>query len=492
MGASHQRAVVVGGGLGGLSAAIHLASKGLRVRLLEKNEQVGGKANRMSWEGFHFDTGPSLLTLPFVLREVFEVAGKRMEDYLEVVPVRPACRYFFPDGTTFDAPGNLNAMRDAIAESFPQEVAGFDRFIRDGRRLWEVSGPAFLFNRMELATLFKINPIKGLAGLGALRKETLGESLKRYFKDPHLIQLFSRYATYNGSDPSRTPATFNVISYVEMAFGSWHVAGGIYVMIEALVQVAEELGVEISKCTEVAKVRFSQNGRKATGVELQSGKVIESDKVLLNVDAVTAMTGPLMTEHPKTKKWKEKWDKKEASSSGYVLLLAMDAQNPSLTCHNIFFCENYAQEFEELFDVPKPLTDPTIYISSPSKIDSSQAPAGKESWFVLVNAPSETKDSFWDDYEGVMLDKMKSVVPGFSTESVLWKKALSPTFLETRYGAWHGSIYGPSSNDLRSAFFRAPNRSGIDGLAFAGGSAHPGGGIPLVLTSGRLAAETLL
>ncbi|WOO39951.1 phytoene desaturase family protein [Rubellicoccus peritrichatus] len=491
MGSREKKAIVIGGGLGGLSAAIYLAAKGLDVQLLEKNEHLGGKANRLSWNNFHFDTGPSLLTMPFVLREVFEAAGRKMEDYLELIRVRPACRYFFHDKQIFDAPGDLSAMREAIKEAFPDDLEGFDSFVRDGRRLWEVSGPAFLFNRMELETLFKINPLKGLAGLGALRKETLGQSLNRYFKEPHLIQLFSRYATYNGSDPSKTPATFNVISYVEMAFGSWHVKGGIYAMVEALAKLANELGVEISTDSPVARIRFSEGHKSVAGVIMESGEIIDSNNVLVNADAATALQGPLMADHPQSKKWQEDWCRREASSSGYVLLLAMDSENTSLACHNIFFRKDYAREFTELFDQPKPLTCPTIYVSVPGKIDSTQAPPGKESWFVLVNAPSLTKTRDWENYSEGILEQMSDLVPGFNTETILWQNALPPTFLEKKYNAWKGSIYGPSSNDLRSAFFRVRNRGAARGLAFAGGSAHPGGGIPLVLTSGRLAAEII-
>lgn len=492
MAAHPDNAVVIGGGLGGLSAAIHLATAGHRVTLLEKNELPGGKANHYAWNGFQFDTGPSLLTLPFVLDGIFKSAGKRMEDYLELTRVRPACRYFFDDGLRFDAPGDLDNMRAGIAQNFPSELDGFDRFMRDGKRLWEVSGPAFLFNRMELATLLKIPPLKGLAGLGALKKETLGQSVKRYFRDPHLIQLFSRYATYNGSDPARTPATFNVISYVEMAFGSWHVQGGIYAMVRALEGLAIELGVEVRTQNPVERIEFAKDGKAVSGVVLDGGERLHAEKIVVNADAVTALCGPLMQAHPKADKWREKWSRPEVSGSGYVLLLAMDKSFPGLTCHNIFFNADYAHEFRDIFEQPKPLADPTVYISVPCKIDASQAPAGKEAWFVLVNAPSLDRCTDWPErYSDFLLDKIKSRLEDFSTTDVLHQKALTPRFLQERYAAWQGSIYGPSSNTLRSAFFRVPNRGPVRGLAFAGGSAHPGGGIPLALTSGRLAAEVV-
>ncbi|MGE9293429.1 MAG: phytoene desaturase family protein [Puniceicoccales bacterium] len=486
------KALVVGAGLGGLSAAIHLALDGHQVTLLEKNEQPGGKANYRHWNGYHFDTGPSLVTMPFVLRELFERAGRKLEDYLELTRVTPACRYFFSDGCRFEAPGNLEGMRAAIAETFPGEEVGFDKFIKNGKRLWEVSGPAFLFNPMELSTLFKINPLKGLAGLSALRPETLLASLQRHFKDPHLIQLFSRYATYNGSDPARTPATFNVISYVEMAFGSWHLQGGIYTLVKALVRLAEELGVEIRCQCPVQALTFASGGKSVSGVELGKGERLSSERVVINADAVTALSGPLMAQHPKAAQWKQAWSAKEVSGSGYVMLLAIEKNFPELACHNIFFCEEYAREFREIFDQAKPLGDPTIYISAPCKVDPSQAPGNGEAWFVLVNAPSLDRCADWpESYPNFLLKRLQALVPGFTPDSIRWQQNLGPTFLRDTYGAWQGSIYGPSSNSTASAFFRVRNRSSVRGLAFAGGSAHPGGGIPLVLTSGRLAAQAL-
>lgn len=486
------QAVVVGAGLGGLSAAIHLALDGHRVTLLEQNEQPGGKANHRSWEGYQFDTGPSLVTMPFVLRELFEKAGRRLDDYLELVRVQPACRYFFADGSCFDAPGTVKGMREAIAQTFPGEERGFDRFMEYGRRLWEVSGPAFLFNPLEVSTLFKINPIKGLAGLGALRPETLADSLQRFFKHPHLLQLFSRYATYNGSDPARCPATFNVIAYVEMAFGSWHLKGGIYTLVQALLKLAEELGVDVCTNCAAEAVTFTDGGKKVSGVVLPSGKTLPAERVVLNVDAVTALCGPLMAQHPQARQRRETWQCREVSGSGYVLLLALERQYSDLACHNVFFCPDYAREFREIFAEARPLGDPTVYISVPCKIDSSQAPENAEGWFVLVNAPSLDRFDDWPgDYSEFLLGRLESLVPGFSRSAVCWQQALGPKFLQSAYGAWQGSIYGPSSNSTRAAFFRVRNRGPVKGLSFAGGSAHPGGGIPLVLTSGRLAAKAV-
>lgn len=485
------RVIVLGGGLGGLSAAIHLAHAGKAVTLLEQNDTLGGKCNYRQWEGFHFDTGPSLLTMPFVVDELFAKVGRRREDYLEFTRVTPACRYFFPSGKRFDAPGTLEGFREAVANDFPEDIDGFNRFIKYCRDLWEVSGPLFLFNRLEPALAKKIRPHHALAGLAAMKPWTLRQAVERYFKSPELRQLFSRYATYNGSDAWRTPATFNVISYVEMEFGSWHIQGGIYALVQALAKLAAELGVEIQTGTKVSSLHFTPGGgRGVSGLALADGSSLVADQVIVNADGVAALTGPLFEEHPDSDAWRAKWTPREASSSGGVQLLAIDGVCDELVCHNIFFNRNYREEFIDLFDAPQPLREPTIYIAAPCKIDASQAPAGKEAWFLLVNAPDTERSPHWsEDYEARVRGQLAERLPWFSEDKVLWKQSLPPTFLRDAYGAWRGGIYGPASNDRRSAFLRLGIQGPVKGVYFAGGSAHPGGGIPLVLTSGRLAAE---
>ncbi|MGF1449310.1 MAG: phytoene desaturase family protein [Opitutales bacterium] len=487
---SEGRVAVIGGGLAGLSAAIHLRARGHDVTLFEKNERVGGKCNLIEHEGHRFDTGPSLLTLPDVLRSVFEVAGHRLEDHLDLVRLSPACRYFFADRLTFDAPGSHEGFREGVAQTFPDALDDFDRFWRFSKNLWQGAGRLFLFHPFEARTLFKVSPLQALAGLKALRPWTLRLCLEHHFSEPHLLQLFSRYATYNGSDPWRTPATFAVIAYAEMAFGSWHPRGGLYAMVQALENLARQSGVDIRTEECVCEVVF-QRGR-VTAVETERSGSMDTAGVVVAADAVAALTGELLAQHPDAAAAQKRYAKVEASGSGYVRLIALRQPRPELACHNVFFCEDYRREFDEIFDQAKPLTDPTIYVSVPSKVDATVAPPGTENWFVLVNAPSLDRHANWPEGYGGEVDaqlwQRLGIPPG---GQVHWTHDLPPTFLRDRYHAWHGSIYGPSSNGLTSAFQRVRNRSRVRGLAFAGGSAHPGGGIPLALLSGRMAAEAL-
>ncbi len=484
------RSLVLGGGLGGLSAAIHLAQRGHEVTVLERNDHAGGKCDRHEEDGFHFDIGPSVLTLPFVLDELFAAAGRRREDFLSLHPVEPGCTYFFADGTRFDAPGSAEAMEEAIARTFPGEERGFQRFWKHAERLWKVSGPAFLFHPPGPRALRDIPYPRAVRALPDLLPVPMGRRLRHFFRDPRLVQLFSRFATYNGSDPARTPGTFNVIAYAELAFGSWRCEGGMRALVDALVQLAADCGVEFVYNCEAERILFDRAGR-VRGVRTAAGEEIAADRVVCNQDAVSARNGPLLAEHPRARRLRVPAG--EPSSSGFVLLVAHEGTRDDLSCHNVFFPADYGREFRELFRSPQPLGDPTLYLSRPSSLDPALAPAGAEGWFVLVNAPSLAGFQAWkeEDYAGFLLERLQERA-GLDPSRVRWHRAHGPSLYRERYRSWEGTLYGLSSNTLRQAFLRPANRlPAAPGLSFAGGSSHPGGGIPLVLLSGRFAAEAV-
>ncbi len=484
--------IVIGAGIGGLAAAIRIGHRGKSVRLLEKNNRPGGKCDVLRRDGYRFDLGPSVLTLPFLLDELFDAVGKNREDYLGIEPVEPGCSYFFSDGSRFDAPGTMDDFEAAVAETFPGEIDGFRRFRAYVARLWEVSGPAYLFHRPGADALRAIPWIRAIRALPDLLPGTMHNRLRRYFKDPRLIQLFARFATYNGSDPYRTPATFNVVAHAELAYGSWRCKGGMFALPSALEALAADCGVDIRYGVEAARIRF--DGKRPTGVETTDGELHSCRTVICNQDAVTARAGPLMADHPAAGHWRRRAEKAEASSSGFVFLAALNRKHSGLACHNVFFSDDYPREFHDLFGKARPLENPTLYISRPSAVEPSLAPEGKEGWFVLVNAPSLQKFSDWDPK--AYADTLKRLLIrrcGLREGDVEWTHSHGPAFFRDTYHAWHGSLYGKSSNPLRQAFLRMPNQPrDAPGLFFAGGSAHPGGGIPLVLLSGKLAAETCL
>lgn len=483
--------VVVGAGLGGLAAAIALRSSGRDVVLVEQNNRPGGKCDHLEHGGYRFDTGPSILTIPQALDDLFAGAGKSRDDYLKLHPLDPGCRYFFPDGSRFDAPGQLAGFRDAIADRFPGETAGFERFERYIHDLWRISEPVFLTNPLDAGFWRNLRP--GLIGpaLAMLRPGSMRRTIRAHFRDPRLIQLFCRYATYNGSDPGRAPAAFNVIPYAELAFGSWRCEGGMYSLPRALERLAREIGVEIRYQTPVEQLVWTSDGR-VRGIRTAEGE-IGARAVVVNADAIRAMTGPLLANHPAQGGWLERYTGREASGSGYVILAAMDRQNSQLALHNVFFCKDYRQEFRDIFGPAQPLRDPTIYVARTPPQEAGHAPEQCEGWFILVNAPSLDRFDAWpEDYGTRILERLAVKGIGFSREHIAWRTSRTPHFFAETYGSWKGALYGLSSNDLMAAFRRVSNRTDVPGLYFAGGSAHPGGGIPLVLRSGQITARLVL
>ena len=482
-----KNAIIIGAGLGGLSAAIRLAKKGFTVTILEKNETVGGKVNIVESGGYKFDTGASLLTMRHVLEELFEFAGKRLEDYLEIVPLEPICRYFWTDGARFDASTDLQKTENEIRTLDDRDAENFKRFLADARRKYEVSEKTFLAHSLnDLPKLLRPKYLRDLLAISSTRR--LDAHVKSYFRSPKLQQLFNRFATYNGSSPFQTPATFALIPYVEFGLGAWYVKGGMYEIPKALAQLAAELNVEIKTDAEVEKI-LVENG-KAVGVKLKNGESLKSDFVVANSDAVETYRNLLETENKRI-------ENLEPSCSGFVLLLGAKKRFPALAHHNIFFSDDYRAEFDAIFKELRPARNPTIYVCAASRTDATQAPEECENLFVLINAPYTSARTDWEKekrgYRDLIVKKLEDFGLEDLEKSIDFEQIITPADFEKKYRANRGSIYGVSSNGVFSAFLRPPNKArSVENLYFVGGATHPGGGIPLVLISGKLATDLIL
>jgi phytoene desaturase len=486
--------IIIGAGLGGLAAAIRLATSGARVTVLEKNQTPGGKVNIHRAAGYTFDTGASLLTMPHLLAELFNSANRSMDDYLELVPLEPICRYRWPDGAMLDASTDTDkTAREIERLTTPQDVAGFRRFLIDARRKYEVAERTFLaYSLNDLPKLLRPRYARDLAAISSLR--TLDSHVRRYFHSPRLRQLFNRFATYNGSSPYRAPATFALIPYVEFGLGAWHVRGGMYQLPKALVRLAEESGATIRLEAEVEEILIERG--RARGVRLKGGESLTCDAVLSNADAVDTYSR-LINKEARRVYTNRRIEKLEPSCSGFVLLLGVARRYTQLAHHNIFFSSDYPAEFRAIFDERRPAPDPTIYVCAPSRTDDGLAPAGHENLFVLVNAPATSDRTNWTTeargYRDLIVRRLEeSGLDGLSA-AIDYEHIITPEDFERVYHAHRGAIYGISSNKRRNAFLRPPNKArDIEALYFAGGATHPGGGIPLVLLSGKMAAELLL
>jgi phytoene desaturase len=483
--------VIVGAGIGGLSTAIRLATAGERVVVFEQNERVGGKMGELRAEGFRWDTGPSVITMRAVFEELFTSAGRRLEDYLTLQPLEPSTRYFYPDGAQLDLTRDWSALAAQIEQIEPRDVEGYLRFLAFASRIHRLTGPVFIYNQApSWRTLLRVSPWQLLQVAPWL---TMDQAIRRYVRSPQLRQLLGRFATYVGASPYQAPATLCVIAHVELTGGVWYPRGGIYAIATALVRLADELGVEVRTQQPVAQITV-KNGR-ASGIRLATGEHWEAAAVVANVDVHTVYQQLLPTSIA-TPARQQALALRESSCSGYVLLLGVEGQHPQLAHHNIFFSRDYRREFDDLFGRSLPPNEPTVYVSITAKSDPGHAPAGCENWFVLVNAPPLSPAFDWSSQEGMVRKRVLGVLRRFGFDlagKLRYARAITPVEFARISGAWRGALYGLSSNQALNALRRPPNcASELPGLYFVGGTTHPGGGVPMVMLSGKVVAQLVI
>lgn len=485
---------IIGSGLGGLSAAIRLAYAGYDVTVYEKNPTPGGKARSVTQNGFRFDTGPSLITMPFVINELFESVGENPAEWLTLNKLTNLCRYFYPDGTILNAYSDKEKFAAEIETNTTERREAIFKYLEYCKTIYELTADIFLFkdlysaktytNLRALKTLFKLPKIDSF--------RTMNEANRSFFKDEKIIQLFNRYATYNGSDPYKCPATLNIISHVEYTIGGYYASGGMYSLTDALYRLALKKGVKFNFSSPVEKI--ITDGKNVNGI-LTGGKEILSDVVISNAD-VYSTYGKLLNDTKSSAA--KKYIKLEPSSSALVFYWGINVTSQKLDTHNILFSADYKKEFEELFDKKLYPTDPTIYIYISSKFSSGDAPAGKENWFVMINAPNNTSSNAKaqmsnEKIKETILNKIKALTGYDLRDKIETESIMTPQDIEEETGSYSGSIYGISSNSRNAAFLRQRNMSKqYKGLYFTGGSAHPGGGIPLVILSGKITAEKIM
>ncbi len=486
------RVVVVGAGLGGLAAAARLARLGHAVTVCEQAPVVGGKLGLLERDGFRFDTGPSLLTLPQVFRDLFVTTGRPLERELELVRVDPIARYRFPDGVRMDVPGTGPAdVRAAMSAALgPAAAADWDRFLLRAGSIWSatrrpflesaLTGPGDLLRRsLRLSDLRTVAPWRTLRGLGA-----------GYLGDARLRMFLDRYATYTGSDPRRAPAALATVPYVEQTFGAWYVRGGLRRLADAVANRAAARGADIRTGTAVRAVTLAA-GRVA-GVTLTDGQRLPADIVVSNADAARTY-GELLPGGAGAAA-RRRLRRATPSLSGFVMMLAVRGRTPGLAHHTVLFPADYDAEFDAVFGPRyRPVEDPTLYISAPD--DPEVRPEGFEAWFVLVNAPRHgpvdwAAPGLADRYADRLLDLLAD--RGYDVrDRLLFREIRTPADLERDTWSPGGAIYGTSSNGARAAFLRPANRSPVPGFYLVGGSAHPGGGLPLVTLSAAIVAELI-
>jgi phytoene desaturase len=499
---------VIGGGVGGLAASIRLAAAGARVSLFEKNPRVGGKLNlreiphphRPHDRPFRFDTGPSLLTLPFVFEQLFAAAGEKLADHLDLIQLDPIARFIWADGSQFELKALPPDTEQELVRFANEELPGWRNVAAQGRNIWDLTADLFLYHSPEQSLRGDgFNPRKALSMLtvplriGMFRR--FSRLIDRHISNQKLREVLYQYATYSGASPFRAPATLAVIPFAEQNFGGWYPRGGMYRIAEALESIARKLGVVIRTETPVSSV-IVENAT-VRGLQLSSGEAIESDAVLANSDVVYTYRNLIPAKD--RRKYNDKTlNRLEPGGSGMVLLLGVDGTYPQLAHHTKFMPADYTSDLTAMFETKTVPTDPCIYVCASTRTDSTQAPDGCENLFILASAPAIDGRLDWTTegprYRDQLIDTLERRF-GLTDlrKRIVVERHFTPADLQSIYNANAGSIYGIGSNSRRSAFLRPPNRDrDVRNLYFAGGATHPGGGLPLVTLSGKIAAELIM
>ncbi len=478
--------VIIGGGLGGLAAGIRLAALGCRVTICEQGKSFGGKMNRWDSNGFRFDTGPSLITMPWVFEELFEVAGSQLKDHLEMIPMHPLSTYSFDDGTRFTYTTDLPQWLEMIRQIEPRDVDGFLRFMKLGARIYEVSQNTFMrrvpfaLPRLQDAPALRHFPVNNAWG-------NYAKVVAEHFYSPLLRQLYNRYPTYVGSSPYSSPATLLIIPYLEYAFNGWYPQGGLYRIVESFMELAKQLRITLLTKARVEDIEHRQHQVKA--VRLEDGTRLSADVVIANCEAADAK---IMLGEPQATRLKSQ----DRSMSGLVFLLGIKRSLPELQHHQIYFSADYRQEFSQIFTERTFPNDPTIYVNCPSRNDRTIVPGEGEALFVMANAPANDGDE-WDDAmiaearRRVFNRLRRSGFPDIESDIVV-EDVWTPNRIAARYLMPGGAIYGTHSHSWRKAFLRPPNKDRkYRGLYYVGGSTHPGGGTPTVLLSAQITVDLI-
>lgn len=494
------RVGIIGGGLGGLAAACTLAARGYEVVLFEHNDWLGGKAAILEGKGFRFDMGPTILTLPSVLRRIFSEAGKDLSTELRLVRLDPQWRCFFDDGSRLDLVEDPQAMAQTIDQRFSPGTGsgeGYRKFLAASAKLHDLADRYFFWkpvgklgDMFELRASFKPSVIRDIVSLRPGR--SVHGMIRSFVRDERVAQTLDHFTQYVGSSPLLSPAVLCGIAHMQISEGVWYPIGGTGAVPRALAKLAQSLGVEIR--TKASVRRILVEGDRACGVELAGGEQVRLGAVISNADCVRTHR-ELLGGGPAERF--EKRRRYEPACSGVVLYLGIDKKYDQLLHHDFVFSRDPEEEFESIYGRGDPAPDPTCYVCAPSTTEPGVAPPGGEALYVLVHTPYLRPHHDWDalfpQYRRTILSKLARTAGMKDLEMhIQFEHWLSPRDIHTRYRVFEGAIYGLASHGRLLGAFKPSNRSpDVRGLYFAGGSVHPGPGMPMALMSGWIAADAL-
>lgn len=489
---------VIGAGLGGLAAACTLAARGYRVVLFEKNAWAGGKAAVLESNGFRFDMGPTILTLPSVLRKVYSEAGLNLADHIELIRLNPQWRSFFDDGSVLDLHESVEEMALAIERFSNLSVGhGYAAFMTLSERLNQISQKYFFWR--SIGGLRDMFDARNLARGGTLKDVlrmrmggTVGGTLRSFIKDSRVAQMLDHFTQYVGSAPDASPAVLCGIAHMQTSEGVWYPRGGTRAVAEGLEKLAQDLGVVFRYGTHVTKIELG--GDSVASVQTSTGESLKVRAAISNSDSVR--THRELLKGTRAAAQFEGRRSYEPACSGVVLYLGLRRRYEHLLHHDFVFSRNPHEEFESIYRKGEPAPDPTCYLCAPSGTDPSVAPPGGEALYVLVHTPFLRPHHNWKRmfpaYRQVILEKLKQTAGLHDLEDrIVTEHALTPQDIHDRYHVLNGAIYGLASHGRFFGAFKPGNRTKTPGLYLCGGSAHPGPGMPMVMMSGWIAADAL-
>ncbi len=487
---SNKKIIVIGAGLGGLSAAISLRQSGYDVEVFEKNEKIGGKLNVLRAQGYTFDLGPSILTLPHIFERLFERSGKRMKDYIPIRALRPHWRNFFEDGKVVDLypePGRMAEEARKVGEP-PENI---ERFLQYSAALYDLTNDGYfeqgLDNWRDFARHYGLWKFFQFDLFRSMHQAVAAHLQTRYFRD-----IFDFFIKYVGSSAYRAPAFMNCLPTIQFRYDLWYVDGGLYGIAQGLLRLMEEIGVRVRLNTEVSEIR--RDGRRVTGVVTRDGQFHPADILVSNMEVVPAYEKLLGEDRAFVAALEKKL---EPACSGLVIDLGLDCQYPQLAHHNFFFSGDQKEHFAKVFERYELPDDPTIYLVAASRTDPTAAPPGCDCLKILPHIPyiRDDRPLTREDYLRLnrILDKLERMGLKELRRHVVFEHVWTPLDIREQYYANRGSIYGVVSDRWKNLAFKAPKQSAkYPNLFFVGGSVNPGGGMPMVILCGQNVAKKVV
>lgn len=486
-------AVIIGGGIGGLCTAARLLKSGYKVTIYEKEDKVGGRAHRIKQDGYTFDTGPTLLMMTDVLYDTFKYCGKNLDDYLTLIQLEPNYQVAFGDKSKITVSSNLPKFASELAKFDPKAPEQFYKFFSDTAEMYRISRDNFIDKNFDKVSDF-INVRSGASLMRKRGLSSLWNFTGRYFKDERLRQLFSFQSMYLGVSPYEAPAIYSVVSYMETGLGIWYPKGGMYSLSLALQKLVKDLGGKIVCKKPVDHIII--NSQVAVGVVLADGTKILADKVVVNADLVYAYKHLIKSIH-RPKMPNKKLNALKQASSALLFYWGVDDKCNGMLHHNVYLCRDFKANLDQILKQKKLPSDPSFYCYIPTKTDSSLAPPSKNVFYILVPVPNLNSSIDWPAgiarIRNQVLRRLKSEYGLDITRKIKTETIFTPQDFESKFNLTDGSAFGISHHFFQSAAFRPSNKSAdIQNLYFVGASTQPGGGIPMVTISAKLASERIL